>query len=136
MTGVDLPESVSSDGVRKLGPGLAQASGQIRPVGIVDPPVEASLKQRHPNVSKKCGGCRFGASPNQFDGECPCDGCELGPAPLLQSGLRAITSRRWTACEATGTECRSDVAKGGDDRFERGDLRVDPSRASANSSGS
>ena len=81
-----IRDSVLSDGVRQLGPGLAQASGQVTPVGVVDPPVEASSKDRHSDVREQGGGRRLAASANQLCRECVGDGCELGPSPLLQLG--------------------------------------------------
>ena len=42
--------AVCCDGVDELAAGFAQASGQLVTIGVVHPPVEASSKDRHPDV--------------------------------------------------------------------------------------
>ena len=89
------------DGVGEFGAGLAQASGQVIIVGVVDPPVKASAVDCDCDIREQCGAPRLTASPDQLGRECVSDGGDFVRPRSCNSGLRAMTSRRCAACEAT-----------------------------------
>ena len=115
------------DGVGKLDAGLAKASAQVITVGVVDPPVKASSKDRNSDVREQRGARRLTTSPNQLGRQYVGDGGELGPSPLLQLGAASDDLAALHGVQGDlGAQHRSNVGERREQRLKRGELRGGP----------